>query len=136
MNKPVASIIWPILAEDAVRLLLLYMLKVTERLGISFDSVVYDPVSTVKGILAGELLEDHRRAALLHWWAVIDGTGIRNFESRDVLIARLAVCFLTPNEADTSDLGEYLSWFLEVLGLLGEDVDNAIDIMAEHFSFA
>ena len=31
-------------------------------------------------------------------------------------------------------LGDDLSWFIEVLGFMGADIDSAIDIMIEHFN--
>ena len=134
MRKTTGSIAWPGSAQDAVHLLLLYMVKVLERLDIRFDSEPYEPVAIVRRILGGEDSEERRRA-LDYWWTVIDKTGIRNLESKEVPVARLAVCLLTPNVADTSTLGEQLSWFLEVLAFLGADVDKAIDVMEMHFSF-
>jgi len=111
------------------------MTKVVADIGVSFGSAAYDPMSIVKGLLAGSLFEADRRSALTHWWNAVDGQGIRNLEHKDALTARLAVCLLTPNEGNASDLGEQLSWFLEVLGFLGVDVDKAIEVMERHFPF-
>ena len=135
MNKSIAAISWPTNASEAVRLFLSYMIKVIEQLGISFGLSTHDPMVAVKELLAGKLSEDDRDSNLTYWWSVVDDRGVRNFESKDVLIARLAVCLLSPNQEKTLDLGEQLSWFLEVLGMLGADVEIAIDIMEQHFMF-
>jgi hypothetical protein len=121
--------------SESVRSLLVFMLGVVEQLGISFHSSAYDPIPIVKNILAGELRDEDRRVALAHSWKVIDEKGVRDFQRKDALIARLAVCLLSPSEQGTWDLGEQLSWFLEVLGSLGVDVDKAIAAMEEHFDF-
>lgn len=111
------------------------MISVIEYLKISFGSSTHEPITIVKGLLSGKNAEDDRRFALAHWWSIIDEKGIRNFESREALIARLAVCILAPKEEEISNLGEQLSWFLEVLGFLGADVDKAIVLMEKQFSF-
>ena len=111
------------------------MTGVVERLGISFGSSAHDPLSTVKGLLARELSESDRRVALAHWWKVVDDRGLRNFESSEAVVARLAVCLLYPSEEKVSSQGDQLSWFLEVLGFLGVGVDEAIAAMEEHFDF-
>jgi hypothetical protein len=136
MSKPIASIIWPAHARDRVRLLWLYMLAVIEQLSIPFWSHSPDPRVTVKGLLDGTLSEEDRRSALSIWWQIVDEEGIQNFGSRDAVVARLAVCLLSPSEEHSSELGVQLSWFLEVLGLLGEDVEKAIELMERHFDFA
>ena len=135
MNKSIGSIAWPESIRESVRLLMLFMLKVVEQLEVSFGDTAYEPISIVKGLLAGDLSDNHRRAALAFWWKTIDERGVRDFQSEEVLIARLAVCLLSPNEEELWGLGEQLSWFLEVLGFLGADVDKAIAVMEEHFNF-
>lgn len=135
MNKSIGSIAWPKSANESLRSLLLYMMRVVGRLGISFGSSAHDPLSTVKGLLAGELSEDDRRVALAHWWKAVDERGLRNFESGEAVVARLAVCLLYPSKENVSGQDDQLSWFLEVLGFLGADVDEAIAVMEEHFDF-
>ena len=136
MSKTIGSIAWPNNASDAVRLLLRFMVKVIEQLGISFNSPIYDPVVVVGGLLSGRLSQDDRRLALAHWWKIVDEKGIRDLHTADVLVARLAVCLLSPSDDEAWSLSDQLSWFLEVLGLLGADVDKAVSIMEENFDFA
>jgi len=135
MNKTIGSIVWPNNVSDAVGLLLRFMLTVIGQLGISFESSIYDPAAVVGGLLSGRLSQDDRRAALAHWWKVVDEKGIRDLHSADVLIARLAICLLSPSDEEAWSLSDQLSWFLEVLGLLGADVDKAIAVMEESFDF-
>jgi hypothetical protein len=110
------------------------MVEVVESLGISFGTSHYEPVSIVNRLLSGGA-SDEGRAATAYWWSRVDQYGIRNFESTEALIARLAICLLSPSQQETWDLGDQLSWFLEVLGFLGEDVDKSIAIMEKHFEF-
>lgn len=133
--KSIGSISWPKDAGESVRLLLLYMSNVVWHLGISFGTSAFDPMTIVKRFLAGEHVEEDRRAALAHWWSIVDKEGIRDLQGRGVLIARLAICLLSPSPNESWDFGEQLSWFLEVLGFLGADIDGAIDAMEAHFDF-
>lgn len=136
MNKAIGSIAWPSDARDSIHLLQRFMLEVVERLGIAFDPLANDPRVIVRGILSGELGSAERRSALAYWWSIVDEKGIRDLQSRDALVARLAICLLSPSEDEAWNLSEQLSWFIEVLGFLGADVDNAIDAMEKHFNFA
>lgn len=111
------------------------MVKVVELLGISFDESPYEPVSIVKKGISGELSDEDGRAALAYWWSIVDQCGVRNFESKMVLTARLAICLLSSSQQEAWGLGDQLSWFLEVLGFIGADVDKAIDVMEKHFRF-
>ena len=135
MSKPIGAIVWPSNPSDSVSLLLKYMVRVLETVGFSFAAPLHDPIILVKRSLAKTASDEERRSALTYWWNVVEEKGIRNFESRDALIARLAVSLLSPTEAQASEFGDQLSWFLEVLGFLELDVDKAISIMEEHFEF-
>ena len=135
MIKPISAISWPLERSDSVRLLQHYMLAVADQLEIDFGRSSDSPIALVKRLIAGTSTESERQAALTHWWGLIDEKGIRDFSSKDVLSARLVVSLLSPTANDALDLGEQLSWFLEVLGFLGLDVDKAIDPMQAHFDF-
>jgi hypothetical protein len=112
------------------------MVRVLETLGFSFGSPPNDPMVIVKGLLAHTVSDEDRRIALDYWWDIVYERGIRDLQSRDALMARLAVSLLSPAEVNASpELGEHLSWFLEVLGFLKLDMRKAISIMEEHFKF-
>jgi hypothetical protein len=133
---PIGLIVWPEHAYDSIRLLRAYMLAITEQLPLTFGSRAADPILIVRGLLDGTSSEKDRQSALAEWWKIVDERGIQNFKSSEALIARLAICLLYPSEDKTSDLGEQLSWFLEVLGFLKQDVDKAIKVMKQHFEFS
>jgi len=133
--KPINAISWPTERIDSVKLLQHYMLAVASPLGLDFGKSTVSPLFIVNGLINGVCSESERRSALSHWWRVIDEIGIRDFSDRSVLIARLAVSLLSPTQEDDLDLGEQLSWFLEILGFLGLNVDQAIERMQIHFEF-
>lgn len=135
MIKPISAISWSPERGNAVKELQRYMLAVVDQLGIDFETSTDSPVALVNRLIDGSSTESERQTALAHWWGLIDEKGIRDLSSKDVLIARLAVSLLSPTAVDSLDLGEQLSWFLEVLGFLGLDVDKAIDVMQVHFDF-
>ncbi|WP_157903140.1 hypothetical protein [Cupriavidus malaysiensis] len=135
MSKSIGSIAWPDNADESRRLLSTYMVKVVGQLGISFGNHPCKPASIVKGLISGRLSDENRRAALASWWAIAEEHGVRNFEDKEALIARLAICLLSSAQQGPWNLGDQLSWFLEVIGLIGADVDKAIDTMEEHFEF-
>ncbi|WPH17802.1 hypothetical protein [Variovorax paradoxus] len=135
MIKPISAISWPPERGNAVNELQRYMLAVVDQLGIEFETSTDSPVALVNQIIDGSATESERQTALADWWGLIDEKGIRDLSSRDLLIARLAVSLLSPTAVDSHNLGEQLSWFLEVLGFLGLDVDKAIDVMQVHFDF-
>lgn len=126
---------WPENSEKARQLLSTYMVKVVGCLGISFDASPCDPVSVVNALLSGGMSDDDVRTALDYWWSQVDEHGVRNFEKREALIARLAIYLLSSSQQESRDLGDQLSWFMEVLGFLGMDVGKSIDIMEKYFDF-
>lgn len=131
----IGSIKWPEDNSSALRLYLEFLMLVSQNLGIDYFGHPNDPVRITRQFLDGELPEEERAKAAAVWWDYVDSReAIRNFKDRDILMARLAICFLTINEKDGERLGENLSWFIEVLGFLGEDVDTAINLMETYFN--
>lgn len=136
MSKPIGFIVWPAGVADAVQLYRRYVLQVVEMLGIKFDSAPEDPLPIVQGLLAGSVSEAERDAAMTKWWRYLDNNGLlRNLQDNNALQARLALCLLVPVQPRPEDFGEQLSWFLEVLGLLGADVSVASHLMDSYFNF-
>jgi hypothetical protein len=136
----IASIVWPDDKSAAVKLYLGFLVKVIESLHITFDvsnAPTSDPLSLVKGYLNGLVSEEERNAAALAWWSYLDSNeAIRDLQDKNALMARLAICLLSAKEKDVPELGEHLSWFLEVLGFLGVDIFSPINIMASYFDFS
>lgn len=135
MIKPINAILWPENRKDAVKLFRRYMLTVVEESAISFADFQFQPLEVTRGLIDEAVSDERRRELLAQCWGVIDEKGVRDFSSKNVLLSRLAICLLSPTESDSLDLGEQLSWFVEVLGFLNLDVDKAIDRMQAHFEY-
>ena len=128
------SIAWPKNAHAAMCLYLECIVKVFGVLNIVFPKGDNDPIKIATDFLQGEVQQDDLSSAASEWWAIIDGSSsIRNFQNQEILEARLALCILSVREDKVDQLGDNLSWFLEVLGFLGKDVDKAIEVMESHF---
>ena len=134
--RTIGSIIWPSDAASAVRLYLSFLVAVLDVLEIRFEHFLNDPLLLTKRFLLGEISEEERADAAAEWWAYLDeNKAIQEFRERRALMARLAICLLSIKEKDSIELGENLSWFFEVLGFLGVNLDAPIDLMENYFSF-
>ncbi|WP_409278178.1 hypothetical protein [Pseudomonas defluvii] len=137
MSISIDSIVWPCSGCEAVKLYLGFLIEVIETFDVRFPSGDFDPVAISKKYVGGEVLSQAREEYAKVWWGRLENEGaLQDFESRDALIARLALCLLVVDENNVSRLGESLSWFLEVIGFLGLDVDRSIKIMERYFSFS
>lgn len=134
VKKSISSIAWPKSASEAVHLFRRYMATVLEG-EVTFKSGDDELLRIAKRVVLNEVADDERRAELSEFWGVIDSFGIRDLSDRSVLRARLGICLLYPTESNVSELGEQLSWFIEVLGFLGCSAERAVVIMNSHFSF-
>lgn len=134
--KSIGSISWPTDRGAAVKILQQYMLNVVNNINIDFNEAGNSPILVLQRLIDGEASEDDRISALDFWWNLVGELGIRNFSEEKALVARLAISLLTPNEGDDLDLGEQLSWFIELLGFLNADVESAINIMRDSFDFS
>ncbi|PHM43439.1 hypothetical protein [Xenorhabdus szentirmaii] len=136
MTVSIGLIKWPEDSKSCVQLYLNFLLKVTEILEIAFQDVENDPIRFTHEYLNGIKTEDEREAVLSFWWNYIDSNdGIRNFKDKPFLMARLAICFLSIKEKDISEIGEHLSWFIEVLGFLGLNLSKVVILMSDYFEF-
>lgn len=131
----IGAIKWPKTYSLAIQLYLEFLVLVIEDLGIDFSSYNQDPVEITKSFLLGRIKDNERVESAGLWWNYIEKSGaIRDFQDKDNLMARLAICLLGVGEKDIDRLGENLSWFFEVLGFLGEDIDKAISLMEMFFT--
>jgi hypothetical protein len=70
------------------------------------------------------------------WWSIIeDSAAVREFRDHKILMARLAICLLYWDENNSSDLGDNLSWFLELLHALNVDRKIPTDMMTKYFEY-
>lgn len=134
MNFTISSIDWPADAGDATRLYLGYVIQTLETLCITFPGGARDPVNMAKAYMDGTLSSEACQAESITGWKTIDAQeATREFRDPRVLLARLAICLLSIKEDGTSNLGEDLSWFIEVLDLMNADTDKAVEIMVAYF---
>lgn len=135
MGISIGLIKWPASRKSSVWLYLGFLLRVTEMMGLDFSDFDNDPVTLTRGYLDGVVTEEERALALSRWWGCLGDGEIRNFNDKSVLMTRLAICFLSINEENSDEIGEHLSWFIEVLGFLGCDLSEVIGFMGEYFEF-
>ncbi|MCU5771726.1 hypothetical protein N5923_08875 [Erwiniaceae bacterium BAC15a-03b] len=135
MSKSIDSIIWPKDSDEAIKKYITFMLSVCDSFNISFSNGPHNPIRLSSDFIKGNVGFDALNDASLYWWDVVDQNGIRDFTDSDVLKARIALCFLALKENAYPELGEHLSWFIEVLGFAGYDVDKALEIYDTFFDF-
>ncbi|MEQ9874097.1 hypothetical protein ABRP91_09600 [Pectobacterium brasiliense] len=134
MHFTIGSIIFPSDSKDATRLYLGFLIKTLHTLDIHFSGYGSDPLALAEKYVTGGITCEQCKAESLDWWRYIDSQdAVQAFHDRDVLMARLAICLLSFDENDASDLSESLSWFIEVIGFMEADVDKAIEIMINYF---
>ncbi len=130
------AIIWPADAREACRSYLGFLIKITEEMELTFPDWAPNPVVTAKAFVAGEIPEERYRSETNRWWDHIDSSGgMREFRDPSILSARLALCLLSATEDEAGRLGEHLSWFLEVLGFMGVDLEAPVAEMERYFQF-
>jgi len=134
VNFTISSINWPANPRDATRLYVGYVIETLERLNITFSGHPRDPIDMARGYLNGTLSGEICRSESMAWWKTIEAQdAVREFQDSRALLARIAICLLSIKEDGTSDLGEDLSWFIEVLDLMNADTDQAVRIMVAYF---
>lgn len=126
-------IVWPAAPEAASRLYLGFVLRVVEHLGMQFPTTQPDPIAITRGFIEGALSEADYLAARDRWWSHVDRVGVTDFESRDALIARIAICLLGAPPAEAPRLDEHLSWLFELLGKLGVETAHAERLRSTYF---
>lgn len=130
-----SSIIRPDNSSTAHKHQLAFFLKVLHTLNINFASFERDPIQLAEQYIDGKITMERCKAESTIWWTIIDKQeAIRNFRERKILMARLALCLLSNEREDISELGDDLSWFLELLGFMGAGMKST-ELMIEYFDF-
>jgi hypothetical protein len=131
----IGSIVWPKDTTAACNQYLDFIIEVINKIGISFPDTRGDPQIVAQRYIEGKITDKAYRDEALAWWELLDaiGSGGRVSRNPSALLARLAICLLsaTPNEAPR--LAEHLSWFFEVLGFMGVDLELPLAMMEEYF---
>lgn len=132
----IGDIVWPAEKKSAVAMYLNFVLNVLKELEIKFPDNFGDPIKITRMYLDGTISEKEYCAARIEWWTYIDESGqLREFRNKEALIARMAICLLGVTEKDVPELGEHLSWFIEVLSFYGVDGDIPRNMMRKYFEF-
>lgn len=130
------AIVRPANKARALKQQLDFMVRVLSALGLTFSYGEQDPLRLVEQYIEGSITIQRCKVESLLWWKKVDDSAaIHEFEDRDILMARLAICLLSNDEEDVSSLGDNLSWFLEVLGFLGADTRKSLEMMIDYFDF-
>lgn len=135
MSKNISSIVWPENPNEAIKQYIHFMVKVCAHFKIEFITTDKNPLKLASSLLAGEISFDVLNDANVFWWDIVDGKGIRNFSDKDILNARIAICILSVNEKSFPELGQHLSWFIEVIGFSGFDGNELINLYCNFFTF-
>jgi hypothetical protein len=136
MNKSIEEIIWPNDLMQALGLYLQFVLQTLDSLNISFDEQDHNPVQLAKSYLVGDVAETSIASATEVWWTYIDDhQWVREFSDPRALKARLALCLLVI-KSEAPELGQTLSWFIEILEFLKIDSTPVLARMYKHFEFA
>lgn len=135
MSKSINSIVWPENPIDAVKKYMRFILIACEAFNVDFIDIKENPLRLANRFLAGEISFDVMNNACVFWWDIVDNKGIRDFSDKDVLNARVAICILSLNEKSFTELGQHLSWFIEIMGFAGFDESELIKIYVDYFTF-
>ncbi|MFK7971545.1 MAG: hypothetical protein AB8F95_14335 [Bacteroidia bacterium] len=126
---------WPADKKDAVKHLVSFQLKVLERLEIDFGEYKHDPIFLVKSYIENEIIANDYGSQVDIWWGFLEKNDkLRDFQSRDALMARIAISLLSVKEEIVADIGDHLSWFLELIFMLDKD-GGAVGMMKAYFKF-
>lgn len=130
------SIVRPTDDIDAFKHQLGFFVSVLEALGISFPDGENNPLQLIKDYIEDSIPVEKLTANAPAWWSIIDTpAAVRDFRERNVLMARLAICLLYYDETNSSELGDNLSWFFEVLEFLEVDTKIPNDMMIKYFEY-
>ena len=126
---------WPLVNKDKRKLFLDYQIKIFDKLNINFNGYEKNPIEVAKLYIEDKVSNEAYNKNVDYWWEIIDkANAIRNFSDKDILMARVALCILIKDDF-LLQIGENLSWFLELINFLGYDLDLPIEIMRNHFPF-
>ena len=129
----IGKINWPKDKKEAVNLYLRFLIKIAKAEGITFEE--NNPIVDAANYIDGNMSASDYLSKRDYWWAVIDSNDWgREFSNPDALKARYALSLLSVTEDQYGDLGEHLSWFIELVEYTSIDVDKVIDELFHYFN--
>jgi hypothetical protein len=134
--KPDGLIEWPADPQEACAHYLEFAIATVDALGIEFSGARVDPRLVARQYVERTMSEDEYRSERAWWWDRVDAAGgIRDLSDRETQHARLALCLLGATPDQASQLGDKLSWFLEVLGFLGFKAKVTDPMVESYFTY-
>ena len=132
----IGSIKWPLERKEAIDLYLTFLINSIHLYDINFERFSSNPVDTARSYIENRIGEAEYHNAVEYWWELIDkGNSLRDFDSEDILMARLGVCLTSANVKEVTELANHLSWFIELIDYLNLDPKLCISLMNSHFKF-
>ncbi len=130
------SIVRPAGDFNALKHQIAFFVSVLDALDIHFANPENDPMRLVRDYIDDKIPVETLTAKAAVWWSIIDDSAaMREFRGHKVLMARLAICLLYWDETKRSDLGDNLSWFLELLHALNVDRKIPTEMMIKYFEY-
>lgn len=129
------SFVWPSDDAEVDKLLVSSYLSAIASLSMNVGPRLEEAIAMAQRVVAGNSDERERETALAECWDWLRiGTRIVDLRNREVLEARLAIMLLDGRPMRIDDRLECLSWFVEVIWLLHEDVAVAQQALDASFS--
>lgn len=134
MSFNIDSIKWPENGHDANILLRTLFIEIIESVGMQFSSFQHDPRKIVKNYINRSMTSSQcREHEYLYKLELENGGFTRDFRNRKAVDIRIAMLLVHINEEDPEELGEQLSWFVELLGYRGENEEAIVDNIIDYF---
>ena len=135
MSFEISLVQWPADPEATAKLVVSCLLSAMRRLDAQLGVPVDESLELASRFVRGEATDlevENVRASL--WDFIHSRNGLVNFQDRDLLLARLALCLLPPGDTDRANLEEKLAFFLEVLQRLKLPIDGALAAIIEQLT--
>lgn len=130
----IGQIVWPKDRKEAVALYLNFVIAMVDKFNLNESGALTDPIRLAKSYSLGQLSDEKYKSSATEWWSFVDENGLRNLETKEVLIARVAICLLSATTDEVKNLGEHLSWFMQLLHKLNIEMALVVNDMNRHFA--
>jgi hypothetical protein len=101
---------------------------------MDFSELKQDPREIVKKYIAFSATAKELNTCENIYKSLLVAEGFaRDFRNHRAIEIRLATIVVSIDDDNPHNLGEQLSWFIELLGYRGEDEAAVVDIVIDHF---
>lgn len=110
-------------------------IKILKDIDINFLGLQNDPREIVEKYIAVSATAKELSNYQNIYKSLLAAEGFaRDFRNQRSIEIRLAAILVHIDEDNPDNLGEQLSWFIELLGYRGEDEAAIVDMVVEHFN--